>query len=700
MNLFLILAFASLSHTPTAIDFDTDVLPVITKAGCNAAACHGAAAGRGGFKLSLFGGDPAHDYDEIVNRLEGRRVNLSKPTQSLIVLKPTGELDHEGGIRLDESDAETISDWIRAGAMRQQLRRLVSLDVTPNDVIVSRFPDKVELKVEATFNDGTRRNVTREAIFYPTDPAAVQADENGKLSVRRRGRHAVVVRFLTKVRTVQLTVPLHDELVDLSKQPRNNWIDDEILATLEVLRLPPSPQADDATGLRRARLRLTGRLPLPGEVIQYMAASDPKKYQKLVNQLLRSKEFTDYWTYEFAKLLRIRSQPKEQQGALAFHQWVRQQIENKTPLNKVAVDLLTAEGDTHTNGPANFYRATKGPRDQAEYVSEVLMGVRLRCANCHNHPLDRWTQDDYHGLSAIFARIEQGRIIRVASRGEVTHPRTGQAALPRIPGQRFLNQDEDARQSLADWLLEDDNPQFAKAMVNRLWRAMMGRGLIEPTDDLRATNPATHPKLLDRITQDFVEHNYDIRHTLRLIALSAAFKRSHVASERNRADDRFCSRAIRRPLEAEVLLDAVVDVTGVSERYDGQPVGTRAVTLFNPKISSQSLDVLGRCSREDSCESSGTSAGGITQKLHLINGALINAKITAKSGRLRNAIDSGKSNSQIVNEFYLRVLGRPATHKEQTYWKQQLAADGAGERRERLEDFLWSLLSSREFSMN
>jgi hypothetical protein len=383
-----------------------------------------------------------------------------------------------------------------------------------------------------------------------------------------------------------------------------------------------------------------------------------------------------------------------------------------------------ATGDSHVVGPANFHRTAAGPREEAEFVSELFLGARLRCANCHNHPLDRWTQDDYHGLAAIFARVERGRNVRVLSRGEVSHPATGEAAVARLPGERFLTGQEDGRQALADWLTAQrrhlaprdevtgsatsashlgearPHPQFARAIVNRLWKAMMGRGLIEPVDDLRDTNPATHPELLDRLAADFVQHGCRIRHTLRLIATSATYARSSAATDRNAADDRFYSRALAKPLEAEVMADALCDVTGVNERYGDERLGTRAVALIHADTKSDALVILGRCDRRESCEDGGTNVAGLPRKLHLLNGALVNSKITAPHGRLHRLIAEGKTNEEIVGEMYLRALSRPPRDDERAYWLKSLAADGEAARRQALEDFAWALLNCGEFSAN
>lgn len=697
MNLFAMLI--ALSASPLApVDFDTEVVPILTKAGCNAAACHGSAAGRGGFKLSLFGGGPSWDYDEIVHRMEGRRVNLASPESSLFVAKPTEQIEHEGGSRLEfeGSDARKLTRWIADGARRLGARSLTKVRVEPAESLLD-LEDESQLSVIAQFNDGTSRDVTNLAVYTPADPAAIAIDGEGRLKILRRGRHTIIVRFLTEVQTTSITVPLADESLDLSAAPRQNWIDDEVLDTLEALRLPPSGQASDADLLRRTTLHLTGRLPAPRDIRAYLADEDLQKHTKLVDRLLESSEFVDYWTYRLDKLLRIQPGPTNGPATRAFHFWVREQLAKQSGWDKIATDLLTAEGDTHENGPANFYLVAGDARAQAEYVSELLMGVRLRCANCHNHPLDRWTQDDYHGLSAIFARIERGRNVRVVSRGEVIHPATGEAAVARIPGERFLDADADARQELAAWMTAGDNEYFARAMVNRIWKALMGRGLIEPTDDLRATNPASHATLVERLADDFAKHNYAIRHTIRTIANSAAYARSSRATETNEGDSRFYSHATTVPLEAEVWADAIADATGVAEPYGDQPLGTRAITLFT-QPQSESLQILGRCDRGDSCEANEQASGGLATKLHLMNGPLLNQRITDKKGRLQKLLAADASTSEIIETFYLAALSRPPTPREFNYLVKHFAeSDNRGQV---AEDFVWSLLNSTAFLTN
>lgn len=698
-----VLGVVALAVSPTpvgAVDFDTEVVPMFTRAGCNAGSCHGAAAGRGGFKLSLLGGDPAADYEAVVVERKGRRVNLARPAESLALVKPTGLLPHEGGVRIEDGSAaeKRLLEWIAAGAPRPKTpRTLTHFEVGPADSVADRVGSQIPLKATARFDGGKPEDVTAWTVFTSADPSAVELDAAGtRATVRRRGRHVLIARFLDRVVPVRITTPLSDRPVDLGREPRANFIDDEIFKTLSVLRLPVSPRADDATFLRRARLDLTGRLPTPEEVAAFLADAVPDKRARLVDALLAGDGFVEFWTFRLASLLRIRPQAGDKEGAKALHDWVREQVRTGAPFDDTARALLTATGDSHAVGPANFARLVGDARGQAELVGQVFLGVRLQCANCHNHPLDRWTQDDYHGLAAVFSRLDRGRVVRVAARGGVTNPRTGEPALPRIPGDRYLGETGDGREAFADWLTASDNRYFARATVNRLWRAMFGRGLVDPTDDLRDTNPATHPELLDRLAADFVAHKFDIRHSLRLIATSEAYGRGIETVEANRADDRYYSHAYRRPLEPEVLADAIADVTGVSDRYGDTPPGTRAIGLFDVTATARSLDVLGRCSRGSSCEGD-SAGGGLPAKLHLLNGDLVNRKIVAPDGRLHTLLAAGKTDAEVVAELYLRALGRSPTTAEADGWRARLAV---ADRPAACEDFLWSLLNCGEFTAN
>lgn len=688
-------------------DFNTEVMPVFTKFGCNSGACHGAAVGRGGFKLSLYGGEPASDYESIVRHSRGRRVNLADPERSLLLKKSTEMIEHGGGtvLDLDGEAVQLLTAWISQGAAQHRSATnrptLVKLDVTPQKKVLDSAGSQVELSAIAFFSDSSEKDVTAWTVFTAEDKSAVSIDsESTYAKVLRRGRHVVVARFLDKVVPIELIVPLTDQSVNYSNSPMSNFIDEEIFKTLEMLRLPLSPEVDDATFLRRATLDLTGRLPDENRVAK-LFNSEPLERNALVEELLSSNEFVDYWTYKLAKLLRIHPQTDNQVGANSYHRWIAKQLADHVGYDKIAKNLILATGDTRKNGPANFYATVRGPREQAELVSEVFMGSRLRCANCHNHPLDRWTQDDYHGLSAIFARVEMGRFIKPKPTGEVIHPRTTVPAAMQIPGETpFSVEVKNGRVPFVEWLTHRNNPFFAKAIVNRIWKEMMSRGLVEPVDDFRDTNPATHPDLLERLAEDFVNSGYDLRHTIRLIASSASYARSSNAIDGNKDDDRFYSHSIRTELQPEVLADAISDVLGVSEKFGGMPLGTRAINLVDPKVNSRTLDVLGRCGRMDSCDDDSSRGGGLTQKLHLFNGDLLNARILAKNSRLQTLASNGKSRMEIVHQFYRAGFSRLPSDKEHRFWQSKLSNADKNEQKKILEDFVWGMLTSEEFSTN
>ena len=759
--LLLCSAFSAEESGP--IDFRNDLIPVFTKHGCNAGACHGAAIGRGGFKLSLYGGNPALDFDAVVRQANGRRVNLSQPNESLIFLKPAEYVKHGGGTVFDDDSesAQILLDWIKQGAANESPRDLTSVEITPKKHIAKSLGEPVAFRAVAHYSDGTSRDVTRWTIFKAEDSSAVKIKVAGTLrravaqeangtrsvpatvaTVLRRGRHIVVARYLNKVVPVEMVVPLSESSVNLTAESRNNFVDDAVLKSLALLGLPPAPVVADATFLRRISLDLTGRLPsvttVAGTLRRAVASEEadgtrsvpaPMDRAALIDELLSSDEFTEYWTLQLAKLLRIRPQPGDAKGALTYHEWLSDQVRDDVSYKTLARSLIMGTGDSHQNGPANFYRTVTDPREQTEFMSELFMGSRLRCANCHNHPLDRWTQDDYHGVAAIFAKIERGRIVSKKPDGKTIHPRTLEPAIPKLPGELKVagtlrraaageevaeevagEEEADGTRSvpatvgceqLADWLTDSSNPWFAKAIVNRLWKRMMGRGLVEPVDDFRDTNPATHPALLDKLAEDFVTNDYSLRHTLRVIASSATYARSANATQLNKDDDVFYSHAARRPLEPEVLADAISDVLAVPGQYGNEPEGTRAVMLVDPKTPSRTLDVLGRCGRDESCESSPGAIGGLPQKLHLFNGALLNARIAAKESRLNQLLSSGKQPKEIVNAFYLTALNRHPSDHEQEHWNGTLAAlKSTDDQRAFLEDFVWGLLTCNEFVTN
>ncbi|MEM6777060.1 MAG: DUF1549 and DUF1553 domain-containing protein [Planctomycetota bacterium] len=648
------------------IDFTNDVIPVLTKMGCNAGACHGAALGRGGFRLSLYGGDSGADYDSIVRQVGGRRVNLVAPDESLLLRKPAELVEHGGGpvLDIDSNAAGTLVEWLRQGALRDPHQQLDRFEVSPNSLVVGSLDDAIALEATAYFSDGARRDVTQWTIFTPEDPSAVSIGETAPIArVHRAGRHVVVARYSTEVVPIELVAPRDASPRQWADEPRLNFIDVHVLEKLRVLEISPSPLIHDGTYLRRVSIDLTGKLPSPEFVQRFLEDEDPDKRKKLVELLLQSDEFTSHWERHLEDWLHFREHPGEELANKAYRDWLTEQVRRDASYQLLARELIMASGDRHVVGAASFYDATVGPREQAELFSELFMGCRLRCANCHNHPLDRWTQNDYHGLAAIFAKVDRGRVVSDDPDGVVIHPTTRRPAVARIPGGDWLDGDENVRQRLADWLTDRDNPFFAKAIVNRLWKQTMGRGLVEPVDDFRSTNPATHPRLLNRLAEDFVDNGYSLRHTLRRIVLSATYARSSDPNQTNQDDEVFYSHAMRRPLLPSVLLGAMTDVIGVADSNADRMMVTT----------------------------------GLTHQLSLINGPILNARIAAKGSRLADRLNAGQAIAEIVDEFYLAGLCRHPTDSEHDHWMKQAAQSDP---QRFLEDFAWGLLSSQEFSTN
>ncbi|MBA62826.1 MAG: hypothetical protein CMJ76_10730 [Planctomycetaceae bacterium] len=688
----------------SSLDFENDIVAIFTKAGCNAGECHGAAIGRGGFKLSLYGGNPAADFEAIVNKLQGRRINLSKPEQSLLLLKPTEYVSHEGGAIFDmnSESARRIKQWISQGAKRVTQRKLVSIVVRPARIYTEQLGTTHQISVNANYSDGSTRNVSDWAVLEPEDNSAVESNNTtGSLTVLRRGRHIVTVRYLTIVRPIEIMVPLNSES-NTEVPPVYNYIDTEINKTLQTLRIKHSAQATDGEFIRRISLHLTGRLPSAKYAKEFISSSDEEKRSKAIDTLLGSEEFNIYWSHVFSELLRIRPQALGPEGASSYFDWLSDRIRANANYKQIVTELLLSTGDAFEHGPANYYRTITDPRRQAEFTSELLMGTRLRCANCHNHPLDHWTQNDYHGLAAIFAQLDISQSVKINLDGTTIHPVTLEPAIAKIPaGKAIQTGATDPRKEFAQWLTADNNPYFAKAIVNRLWKQMMGRGLVEPVDDFRSTNPATHPLLMDALAQEFVTTNYNIKGLLKTIALSSAYQRSSAANESNKYDNKFYSHTLRTPLQPAVHADATSDVLQVAEQYGEQPLGTRAIELLNPVTQSRTLDILGRCGREDSCETGNNASSGLTKTLHFFNGGFLNSRISHTQGRLLELMQKDIPSLDIIIEYYLAAYSRFPTTEEVRFWTTQLKEQpDANQRQEFLEDFIWGLLTSKDFTTN
>ena len=714
------------------VDFDTQIEPLLTRYGCNAGSCHGAAAGRGGFSLSLYGSVPERDYEAIVQQLEGRRVNLSRPDESLLFLKATESIPHGGGPRfdIDGEAASLMLQWIRQGAIRadgqpvpgseSSEKKLASLRIVPERIRLESPGESLRLKALATFADGESRDVTAWSVLAADDSSSLDVTPEGLVTAKRPGRHLLAVRYLDQLLPVEVLLPFPplqsdsiDSLAPSDRLDNSGVIDREIGLRLRELQLPASPDAAPAEFLRRTSLRLTGRLPTEELIEQFLSMRETvanqnavdenplplEARQKLVDDLLASSAFDNFWTFQFVKLLKVRAQPQSDESARAAFGWLRKQIVNDRPLDEFARELITATGDTRQNGATTFYLAAGDARKQAEFASELFLGVRLRCANCHDHPLDHWTQDDYHGLAAIFAPVRRGASITVGSSGSVVHPRTGGPAVPKLPGDRFLRDGEDGIASFADWVTSRDNAWFDRAIVNRVWKLLMGRGLVEPVDDLRASNAPTHPRLLDELAAEFARGGRKLKPLIRTICLSRTFARSSVPVRRDLQDEQFYSHALTVDLEPEVLVDAISEVTGVASGFPTEASSNgRAVGLIARNVESETLDVLGRCPVDAECSLGGASAEPLPRALLLINGRFLNDQLAAPSGSLSRLLGDKTSNRELITTYYRRALTREPTNRELAFWESQLnVATDERQRRAIAEDFLWALLTCQEF---
>ncbi len=707
---WILLSSPQLLGADVAVDFQSEVMPMLTRAGCNAGDCHGSAAGRGGFHLSLLGSSPDRDFAAITSEFKGRRLNLKYPAESLILKKPTGFIDHGGGnvLDVDSEEAALLERWIAEGAREVVQRKLAEFHVglSSGNSTIAKGQGGV-VRALATFSDGIQLDVTDRVTWSVQDKDALQLDTTtGELTALRSGQHVLIARFMNQVKPLMVQVPFNrspDELAvdhDLSRLHR---IDQEIVGKLLQLNLEPLPRASSATLVRRVYLDLTGQLPSADATREYIEDSDPNKYANLITNLLGSGEYIDYWSFHVARMLQIRPQAKSDAAARAYFKWIRQQLQQ--PYNLLVRTLVLSQGTIEEQPATEFYRTVRGAREQAELTSELFMGVRLRCANCHNHPLDRWTQDDYHGLAAVFAKVRQGARVQVVSRGEVTHPATGVAAIPKIPGDQYISvpseqENLDLRVPFANWLTSPNNAYFAKTAVNRIWSYLMGRGLVNPVSNMSETNPASHSGLLQWLADDFVEHNFDIQHTIRQIVTSGAYQR-RVAHNAPLSQQVFYRGYLARPLPPEVLLDAISDVTGVATQFTGFNATTRAIQIPYQDIPSTALDAVGRCTLEQ-CGSVVNAEITIAQRLQWINGALINDKLNGQESFLRQLEQQSQnqklSGEKLIQELYVRVYSRLPKQAELIFWKNQLTKEmSTGKQIDIIRDLLWSLLASREF---
>jgi hypothetical protein len=710
---------------PAAPSFRNHVIPILTRAGCNSGACHGALAGKGGLKLSLRGYDPDADHFVLTRQALGRRIDREEPAKSLMLLKPTTAVAHGGGLRIDVNSPEyrTLAEWIANGATgpKESDPHIRRLEIQP-PASVLKPKDTLQLGVRAWYSDGHSEDVTRLAKFNSSEDLVAGVNLDGKVTVAGHGEAAVSVWFSNLVASATITSPYPGKVDPqvFSKAPRHNFIDDLVLKKQQALNLPPSPTCSDSEFIRRAYLDACGILPKPEELARFLADRSADKRARLIDALLERPEFVDYWAYKWSDVLLITTRRLPQPAVWAFYQHVRQSVADNKPWNRFARDVLTATGSNLRNGAANYFVLHKDVSDVSEATAITFMGMSLTCARCHNHPLERWTQDQYWQMANLFARVglkndERGTVlVQSQPTGDAMHPRRG-VALPPAPldGKPLSLEDtRDRRKYFVDWLTAPENPYFAKALANRVWRNYLGRGLVEAEDDLRETNPPTNAELLDALARDFVKHKFDVKHLMRTIMNSATYQRSSRPVAGNEADDRFYSRYLVRRLSGEVILDAYSQVTGVptpfthlvtnardaESPYGGFPLGTRALQLPDSLVASRFLDAFGRPERANTCSCERSQDSTVGQALHLNNGKTLNDKLRAKDSVVARWLAEKVSDDQAVKRLYLAALCREPTEQERRAFAKMLAE--SSDRREALEDLVWAVLTSKEFVFN
>jgi hypothetical protein len=712
--------------------FRNEVQPVLAKMGCSMGACHGALAGKGGFKLTLRGYDARADYKTITRGARGRRIEPTDPGSSLLLLKPTMTVPHKGGLRFDvESPAyEILSQWIAGGAPppRDDDPHVVGIEVYPAEVTLRRG-DQQRVVVLAKYTDGSVRDVTQWSIFAATNEAVATVKENGTIKVVGHGGGAATAWFSSKIANVRVTSPYKEEVPPevFAKAPRKNFIDELILKQLQLLRLPPSPPADDATFIRRAYLDTIGKLPAADEARAFLADTAPDKREKLIDSLLARSEFVDYWAYQWSDVLLVNGTLLRPEAVKAFYGWIRQRVEENTPWDEFARQVVTARGNSLENGSTNFYALHQDPESMTENVSQAFLGLSIGCAKCHNHPLEKWTNDQYYAMANLFARVRAkgwageprngngGRTLFVTDEGDLIQPSKGvpQPPAPLDAAPLDANQAGDRRQYLADWLTSPENPYFARAITNRVWANFFGVGLIEPVDDLRLSNPASNEELLDAAAKFLVDHKCDLKALMREILRSAAYQRSSIPVGASRHDTRDYSHYYPRRLMAEVSLDAISQVTAAPTEFTEiefpgadrdktafYPKGTRALQLYDSAVVSRYLRTFGRNQRVITCQCERSNEPSLVQALHISNGDTIRSKLAAKDGKIESLLASGLPDYRIVEDLYLSALARYPTDRELTALVATMNEAPADQRRAVFEDVYWAVLSSREFFFN
>jgi Protein of unknown function (DUF1549)/Protein of unknown function (DUF1553)/Bacterial Ig-like domain (group 2) len=711
------------SQTPYTWNFRNDVIPVMTKVGCNQGACHGALSGKNGLKLTLRGYDPDLDYDTLTRQAVGRRIDPEEPARSLVLLKPTMMVPHGGGRRFDAKSLEykILSGWIAEGMPRphDDDPQVTGLEVLPAAARLAPGAEQ-QLVVRAKYSDGQVRDVTRWVKFSSSDEGVASVDDLGHVKMNGTGEAAITLWYSSRVLYARVTVPYANKVdaAAYEKFPRHNYIDDLVLDKLKTLNIAPSPVCDDSTFIRRAYLDAAGILPTAEEVEDFLADQSPDKRQKLIDGLLTRDEYVDYWAYKWSDLLLVSSRKLRSNAMWSFYYWIRDSVKNDKPWDQFAREIFTSSGNTRQNGALNYYVIHKDPIDIAENATQAFLGQHLTCARCHNHPLEKWTQKQYYQFANLFSRVgekngdEPGDVVIFAkASGNINHPRLLKPLPPTpLDGTPVpLDSPVDRRLPFAQWLTSKDNVYFQRAIVNRIWGNFMGRGIVDPVDDVRATNPASNQELLDALCKDFVDHRFDVKRLIRTIMNSAAYQLASEANATNQSDNKYYSKYIVKRLPAEVLLDAMSQVTGVPTQFGGYPGGTRALQLPDTQVKSEFLASFGRPPRIVCDAAERSSAPSVAQALHVINGDTLNRKLMEPDAYPALAIKLGLSDAKTLDHLYLSAYSRyPADAEKQPMLaalRKAREAQGSADvqreaRRQALEDMMWATLTSKEFLFN
>lgn len=712
-----------------AWSFNRHVLPILTRQGCNMGACHGAVAGKGEFRLSLRGYDPPRDYYTMTRQAKGRRIEMGAPARSLLVTKPTMATPHKGGKRLDATSREyrILSQWIAAGADAPDAEEpaITHIEVSP-ELSVLKKGDRQRLLVTAVYEDGSTLDVTDWAKFASADETIALVDENGSIEIIGNGEGAVSALYSSKVSLARFRSPFPNRISDevFSKAPRANFIDDLVLAQLKELQLMPSGRSSDDDFIRRAFLDTIGTLPTLEETTEFLSDSDPDKRAKLVDSLLMRDEFVDYWAYRWSDVFLVNGQLLRPDAVKAYYEWVRAGVAANLPWDEMARQVVTAKGGSLENGATNFYAVHQDPETMAENVSQAFLSLSIGCAKCHDHPLEKWTNDQYYAFANIFSRVRAKgwggdarngdgvRTLYVELRGDLMQPRTGKPQKPAPLDGDVIDPSStgDRREALADWLTDPENPFFARSISNRVWAAYFGRGLVDPVDDLRASNPASNGPLLDALSAHLVESRFDLKTLMRTILMSETYQRSSDVLSENRDDTKYYSRYYPRRLMAEVLHDAITDVTATPAVFDKVALndgsfqatefygeGTRALELYDSAVKSYFLKTFGRNERQITCECERSNQPSMIQVLHLANGDTLNDKLSRKDGVIDGMLKAKMSDEKLIEAAYLKTLSRRPNERELAGLIDMLKGLKPEERRIAMEDLFWGLMTSREF---